>query len=335
MKGDFARRALPLLLPGTLLIAAVVLVVSEVQRPAAVLDMWRPWGEIGALATVMTAIMLTGGIDLSVGSVIALASVTFGLLWRQGVPIEAAAAVTLGVGFLAGAANGTLVTWGIAPLVATLATMATYAGLAMALSSGERIAGLPQGFTALGQGSLGGVPNQLSLFLVATLAAWVVVHHTRFGRYLFAIGENRLAAEFAAVPVRRVEWTLYAASGTVASLVALVYSARGGAAVPGAGAGIELTTIACVVVGGTRVTGGAGGVGRTLLGVATLSLLDIGLQFVSRKIQVPWSDVPWQIGADTRLLLVGMLVIAVAIWNERATARAGASPLARASRARL
>lgn len=321
MTRDRLRRAVGLLLPGVLLIVSVVLVASQVERPAAVLDMWRPWGEIGTLAAVMTAIILTGGIDLSVGSTIALASISFGLLWQHGWSVEAAAAATLGVGFLAGAVNGTLVTLGIAPLVATLATMATYSGLAMALSRGQRIAGLPAGFTALGQGSIRGVPNQLSLFLLATLVAWIVVHHTRYGRYLFAIGENRLAAEFAAVPVRALEWSLYAASGTVAAAVALVYTARGGAAVPGAGAGIELQTIACVVVGGTRVTGGSGGLGRTLLGVATLSLLDIGLQFVSTKVDVPWSDAPWQINANARLILIGILVIAVAIWNERSTAR--------------
>jgi ribose/xylose/arabinose/galactoside ABC-type transport system permease subunit len=106
----------------------------------------------------------------------------------------------------------------------------------------------------------------------------------------------------------------------VAGIVALVYTARGGAAVPNAGAGIELQTIACVVLGGTRVTGGLGGVGRTLLGVAILSLLDIGLQFVSRKIYLPWSEAPWQLNANARLLLVGMLVIGVAIWNERSAA---------------
>ena len=104
-----------------------------------------------------------------------------------------------------------------------------------------------------------GAPNQLILFLAVMAVAWLVVHHTRYGRYLYAIGENRLAAEFAAVPLRQVEWSLYAASGTIAGIVALTYTARGGAAVPGAGAGIELQTIACVVVGGTRVTGGLGG----------------------------------------------------------------------------
>jgi rhamnose transport system permease protein len=313
-----ARRLLPLALPWALLVVAVILVFTQTSRPTAVLNMWRPWGEIGALATLMTAIILTGGIDLSVGSTIALASVVFGLAWQHDWPLAWAGAAAVAVGFLAGALNGTLIVLGVVPLVATLATMALYAGLAMSLSEGQRVAGLPEEFTALGQGSWLGVPNQLTLYLLALAAAWLVVHHCRFGRYLYALGENPLAAEFAAVPVKKVEWTLYAANGALAALVALVYTARGGAAVPNAGAGIELQTIACVVLGGTRVTGGAGGMGRTLLGVSIMSLLDIGLQFVSRKIHLPWSDVPWQLGANSRLVLVGLLVIAVAIWNERA-----------------
>lgn len=319
MAGAGLRRTIPMLLPWALLAAAIALVVSQANRPAAVLDMWRPWGEIGILATVMTAIILTGGIDLSIGSTIALSSVSFGLLWQLGWPLELAAAATLGVGFVCGAINATLVAIGIAPLVVTLATMALYAGAAMALSHGQRIAGLPESFTRWGQDAWLGAPNQLVLFLAATLLAWIVVHHMRFGRYLYAIGDNRLAAEFAAVRVRWVEWLLYTASGVVAAFVALIYTARGGAAVPGAGTGIELQVIACVVVGGTRVTGGAGGLGRTLVGVTILSLLDIGLQFVSRKIYLPWSETPWQLGANARLLLVGALVIGLAIWNERSS----------------
>jgi rhamnose transport system permease protein len=311
MTAIWLRRALPYLPACVLLFAAIALVGSQTSRPAAVLNMWRPWGEIGALAAVMTAIVLTGGIDLSVGSIIALSSVCFGLSWQAGWPLEWCAAAAVAVGFAAGAINGKLITLGIAPLVATLATMAFYAGLAMALSQGERVAGLPESFTVWGQNSWLELPNQFWLFAVAWLAAWIVVHHTRFGRYLYAIGENRLAAEFAAVPVRSVEWALYAASGTLAALVALVYTARGGAVVPNAGAGIELQTIACVVLGGTRVTGGWGGLFRTLVGVAIMSLLDIGLQFVSRKIYLPWSDMPWQFNANARLVLVGVLVMAL------------------------
>jgi rhamnose transport system permease protein len=321
MKGPLAASWIPYLVPVVLLAVAASLVVSQATRPLAVLDMWRPWGEIGALAVVMTAIILTGGIDLSVGSTVALCSVVLGLAWQAGWPISLAAAGAVGVGFAAGALNGTLVVLGIAPFVATLATMASYAGLALALSHGQRIAGLPERFTFLGQSSLLGLPTQLALFLLVWLAGWCVVHHTRFGRYLYAIGENRLAAEFAAIPVRSVQWSLYAASGTMAALVAIVYTARGGAVVPTAGTGLELQTIACVVVGGTRVTGGRGGMGRTLLGVAILSLLDIALQFVSGDVHVPWSDVPWRFSANARLLLIGLLVIGVAVWNERSTRR--------------
>jgi rhamnose transport system permease protein len=244
-----------------------------------------------------------------------------GVVWQQSGSMPLAVAAALGAGTVAGAVNGTQVVLGIAPLVATLATMAFYAGLAMAVSQGQRFAGLPADFAAIGQGSWLVVPNQLALFAIVLIGGWVVVHHTRFGRYLFAIGENPLAAQFAAVPVRAVQWWLYTLSGSIAALVAIVYCARSGAVVPNAGAGIELQVIACVVLGGTRVTGGHGGLGRTLLGVAILSLLDIGLQFVSGEVRVPWTDLAWQFSANARLLLVGLLVIVVAVWNERAAAR--------------
>lgn len=297
------RRVLPYVLPCVLLAIAVVLVATRAARPSAVLDMWRPWGEVGALAAVMTAIMLTGGIDLSVGSIMALACVILGRAWQAGWPLGWATIAALAVGLAAGAINGTLVIVGIAPLVATLATMAFFAGTAMAIARGERVPGLPEAFTAWGQGSWLGLPNQLVLFVGVLLVAWTVVHHTRYGRYLFAMGDNRTAAKFAAVPIRSVEWSLYVASGLTAAIVAVISAARGGAAVPMPATDIELQTVACVVLGGTRVTGGFGGLGRTLLGVAILSLLDIGLQFSS-------------LAGDVRPMLVGALVIGMAIWNQ-------------------
>jgi ribose/xylose/arabinose/galactoside ABC-type transport system permease subunit len=233
----------------------------------------------------------------------ALACVTLGRVWQAGWPLGWATIAALAIGLAAGAINGTLVVVGIAPLVATLATMAFFAGTAMAIARGERVPGLPETFTVWGQGSLLGLPNQLVLFVVVLLVAWIVVHHTRYGRYLFAMGDNRTAAQFAAVPLRSVEWSLYVASGLVAAVVAVISAARGGAAVPTPATDIELQTIACVVLGGTRVTGGFGGLGRTLLGVAILSLLDIGLQFSS-------------LAGDVRPMLVGALVIGMAIWNQ-------------------
>ncbi len=305
--------------PWLLLAIAVWLVFSELHRPWAVLELWRSWAEIGILALVLTPIILTGGIDLSVGSLIALCGVVLGILWHDfHWPIQAAAAAGVLVGLAGGMFNATLVLLGVAPLVTTLATMALFAGLAMALSGGNRVSGLPESFCSVGQGAWLGIPSQLWLLGLAALVAAVVVHHTRWGRYLFALGDNRTAAKFAALPISRLEWSLYAASGLVAGCVALVYTARGGAAIPIAGRGIELQAIACVVVGGTRITGGAGGIGRTLLGIAVMSHVDIGLQlFGARTLTIPWLGIAWQLNANARLVIVGLLVVAAAAWNER------------------
>jgi rhamnose transport system permease protein len=317
------RRVISSLLPWLLLVLLAGVVASRLERPAAAWNLLRPWGEIGILALPMTAIILTGGIDLSVGSIVALASVVLGLAWKDlGWPIEAAALAAVLTGLTAGVANATLVTSGIPPLVATLATMAFYAGSAMALSGGQRVSGLPRGFAELGQGTWWGLPSQLWFLGVAALVAYLLVHHTRFGRYLYALGDNRLAATFAAVPVARLEWSLYAVSGWAAGCVALLFAAHGEAAVPNAGIGIELPVIACVVVGGTRVTGGYGGIGRTLLGIAVMALLDLALQLMgSVQVHLPWMERPLELTAHGRSVLVGVLVIAVAIWNQRLTER--------------
>ncbi|MBX9789706.1 MAG: ABC transporter permease [Pirellulales bacterium] len=308
------------LAPWLMLLLALALLNAEEVKPRAVMRFWPAWAETGTLAVALTAIMLTGGIDLSIGSIMALAGMTLGLLWRDAHwPIAAAAVAAVLVGGLAGAINGALVVLGLPSLVVTLATMAFYAGLALAISGGERISGLPADFCELGRERIAGVPTQVCLLGAALMAGWIVVHHTRFGRYLFAIGDNRTAATFAAVPVRRLELALYLASGLVAGLVAVFYTARTGAAIPTAGQGRELEAITCVVLGGTLVTGGFGGIGRTALGIVVLAHLEIALQFADQlKITLPGSDSPWQLTGQTRLIILGMLLIAVAIWNQRA-----------------
>jgi len=313
------RQLIASLLPLTLLVIAPAIIATEVRRPSAVIEMLRPWAEIGVIAVPMTAIILTGGIDLSVGSVLALCGVVIGVLWQQYEwPIHLAALAGVGVGFLAGAINGSLVVAGIPPLVATLATMAFFRGLSMAISQGNRVAGLPTEFNNLGQGDLGGVASQFWLLAVALVIGWAFVHRTRFGRYLFAIGDNRAASRFAGLPIARLEWWLYATSGLTAGIVAIFYTARGGAAIPDAGRWMELQTIACVVLGGTSITGGAGGIGHTLLGIAVMAGLDTALQFAATTaLHLPWTTAPLTLSAENRLIIVGALLIAVAIWNER------------------
>lgn len=319
MNRDLFLRWMSRLVPWGLLLLAVCLVFTRLPNPKSILALWRPWAEVGILALGMTAVMLTGGIDLSVGSIVTLAGMSLGLLQqRAGWPLPAAALAAVVVGTVAGGINGLLVALGIVPLLATLMTMAVYAGLAMALSEGARITGFPPAFAQLGQGDLAGVPNQLLLLLVICLGLGLVVHGTRFGRSLFVIGDNRLAAEFAAVPVRKVEWQLYLLNGFLAGLVAVWFTARRGAAVADAGVGLELQTIACVVLGGTRVTGGSGSIGRTLLGLGVLANLEIGLRLWGNQVlTLPGTSLSLSLNANTRLIVVGILLVTVAAFNER------------------
>jgi ribose/xylose/arabinose/galactoside ABC-type transport system permease subunit len=314
-----ARLFIASVVPVLLLATALLLVFSRLKHPVYILQLWRPWAETGALACGMTAVIVSGGIDLSVGAVIALCGVVLGLVWqRLGWPIGLASAAAVLAGAMAGTLNGTLVALGIAPLVATLATMACFSGLALALAGGESITGFPASFTRLGHGDLFGVPGQLWLLGAAALFWGVLLRHSRMGRALYAIGDNRTAAEFAALPVRRRLWRLYALNGLLAGLVALSYTSRGGAADPDAGQGLELQVIAAVVLGGTRPTGGAGGIVRTLLGVAVLAHLEIGLGLLDNvALHIPGTQLAIVLNANARLIVVGILFIAVAVVNER------------------
>ncbi len=322
--GDRLRPAVSALLPMLLLATMVMLVFSRLKNPAAILPLWRPWAEVGALACGMTAVIVSGGIDLSVGAMVALCGVVMGLAWKRlGWPIGVACGASVLTGAGAGALNGGLVAIGIAPLVATLATMACFLGLALALSGGEPITGFPEVFALLGQGDLLGVPCPMWLMLVVALAWGALLHGSRFGRSLYAIGDNRTAALFAALPVSRRLRRLYTLNGLLAGIVALSYTSRDGAAIASAGKGLELQVIAGVILGGTRVTGGAGGILRTLIGVATLAHLEIGLRlFGNVKVRLPGTSLEMVLNANGRLVVVGILFVAVAVLNERLAAAA-------------
>ncbi len=295
-------------LPWLLLIVSLALVASQVHRPAALLAVWIPWAETGILAVAITPIILSGGIDLSVGSVLALCATVEGVLWsRYGWPIGLSAGAAVATGVVCGWSNGALVALGLSPLVATLATMALYGGLAMTVSGAARVTGFPEWFVACRD--VAGLPTQFWLLGVVTVCAYVIVHHMKFGRQCQAIGDNRRAAAFAAIPVRRIEWSLYTASGLASSLVAVLYTIDRDAAIPDAHRGVELQAIACVVVGGTSITGGRGGILRTVLGLAVIANLDIGLAFLSSRFDF--------LTAESRLVMIGILLIAVAVWNEQ------------------
>ena len=282
--------------------------------------------EVGLLALAMTPVILTGGIDLSVGSLMGLSAVLFGKLVRDaGWPVGAAIAATLLAGAAAGAANGFLVTrLRMPPLIVTLGSYSLFRGLAEGVTGGvDNFTGFPARFLFLGQGYLGGIlPPQLPVLVAAALAFWLLVHRTTIGRALVAIGFSPEGARHAGIAVERHVRLVYLLSGGVASLAAVIYVAHLGQAKADAGTGYELLAITAVVLGGTSIFGGRGGILGTLLGLFTIAVLQNGLRL---------SDLP----AELAGILTGILLLAALGADRLRTAsgpRIGAAPSAHSGR---
>jgi rhamnose transport system permease protein len=296
-------RHVPWLVAAVILLT-MVLTVPSFSQPRYWPALARQYFAPAALALALTPIILTGGIDLSVGSTTVLSSVVIGALWRHlGVPLELALCGGVLVALLAGLVNGVLVTAGILPLVATLSTRELFRGLAWTISGDDPVRDFP-GWVLLRWGQpILGVPPPLLLFALLALVTWLVVHHTWVGRWLFALGDNESAARFAGAPTRRLKLALYAWSGLVAGLCGVTLIGKYGAARPDAEISLELLAITGVVLGGVRITGGSGHVAGVLLGVVTVVILLGGLSSA---------------GSTWRDTLTGTVLITVALLNEAA-----------------
>lgn len=236
--------------------------------------------EIGLLALVMLPVILTGGIDLSVGSLLGLCAVVFGKLWRDaGLDWGWAAVITVGMGILGGAGNATLITvLRLPPLIVTLGTYSLFRGLAEALTHGvDAFTNFPESFLFLGMGRVAGIPTQAWVFLGVALLLGLLVHRTVYGRGFRAIGFAPEGTKYAGIPVERRLALAYVLAGAVVAIASLTYTARFGTAKADAGTGYELAAITAVVLGGTSIFGGVGSVYGTLLGVAAIAVLTNGL----------------------------------------------------------
>ncbi len=243
-------------------------------------DILRHSCEIGLLALALTPIILTAGIDLSVGSLLGLCAILFGKLWHDGgLPIPLAAALTLVLGGIGGALNASLITTlRLPPLIVTLGTYSLFRGLAEAITRGAiTYTDFPASFLFLGQERLLGLPTQAWLFLAVAVVIALLVHRTTFGRSWRAIGFSPEGARYAGLPVNRRLALAYTVAGVIAALAAIIYTARLGQAKADAGTGYELFAITAVVLGGTSIFGGTGSVYGTLLGVAAIAVLKNGL----------------------------------------------------------
>jgi len=296
------------------LLAALMIYASRVEpsfvRPATQLQLSVDAGlwERAILALPMTLIIITAGIDLSVGSTMALSAVIMGVSFRAGAPMPLAIALGVLTGAAGGLLNGVFVSLvRVHPLLVTLATLSAYRGLAEGISHAAPIKGFPDWFASL-SGDVAGMPVAGVIFALGAVVTAVVLGKTPFGRAVYAMGYNETACRFSGLPTRRIKLTLYALAGTAAGVTSVLYASRVRTAAADQGLGFELDVITAVVLGGTSVFGGRGSILGTVLG---LLLIHETQRFVS-----------WHWNQDVLIyIVVGSLLIVSVLLNTLLTPR--------------
>ena len=284
MKSIFRHEAILFLV----VIVALVILSIQAEQFATIdnfLNQGRFLTEVSLVALIMTFVIVTGGIDLSVGSILGLSAIVLGVAWKKlGLPLPLAILVALSVGTLAGLFNGIIITrFKVPPLIATLATLALYRGLAEGISQARSIRGYPEWFFILGQGEFFGIPTQLWIVAFFTLLTGFILTYTTWGRATYAIGANETAARFSGIAVDKTKLFIYAASGFAASLAAIIFVSRVSTTRSDMGMGLELDAITAVVLGGTSIFGGKGTIVGTFFGLILIQILKNGLSLAGVK----------------------------------------------------
>lgn len=237
---------------------------------------------IAIIAVGMTFVIITGGIDLSVGSVLAFAGVVMANALLSGVPLPLALLIGLGVGLLCGVTNGLLITIGrLPPFIATLGMMSVARGAALMFTEGRPISGFSEGFRSIATGEILRIPTPVVIMIVVYLIAHFVLKRTKLGRYTYAIGGNEEAALLSGINVKLNKTMVYGIAGLLSGLAAILLTARLNSAQPIAGMSYELDAIAATVIGGTSLLGGEGTVSGTLIGALIMAVLRNGLNLLS------------------------------------------------------
>ncbi|MDU1951367.1 MAG: autoinducer 2 ABC transporter permease LsrD [Atlantibacter hermannii] len=275
---------------------------------------------IGIVALPLTLVIISGGIDISLGSTIGLCAIALGVLMQSGVPMSLAIVLTLALGLACGFLNAALIHYtGISPLVITLGTLYLYGGGALLLSGMagatgyEGIGGFPDSFTAFANATLLGLPVPLVMFLVITLLFWVLAHRARFGRHLFLLGQNARAARYAALPVNGMLYGVYGLVGLASAIAAVVLVSYFGSARSDLGRDLLMPALTAAVLGGANIYGGSGSVVGTALAALLVGYLQQGLQMVG---------IPNQVSSALSGALLIVVVIGRSVSLHRETLRA-------------
>jgi inositol transport system permease protein len=259
----------------------------------------------GILAVGVTYVLLTGGVDLSLGSVVALTGVIAAMFAHPGQYLVAMPILAgIAAGAICGGANGLLVTRGrMAPFVVTLGMMTSARGLALLLSGGRPVSNLSTGFTRIGSGDFAGIPAPTWILLAVAAASHVFLRKMRMGRHVYAVGGNENAARASGVHVNSVKLACYTICGAMAGLAGVVLASRITTGQPNAGIGYELDAIAAVVIGGTSLNGGSGGIGGTILGALLIGVINNGLDLLN-------------VSSYYQQVIKGLIIVG-AVWLDR------------------
>jgi rhamnose transport system permease protein len=290
-------------LVGILIVAVCVLSLTSDRFLTAtnLLNQVRFLSEVALIAVPMTMIIILGGIDLSVGSIMAFSAVMLGYSWYVwGLPLWLAVIIGIATGALAGYLNGLIIVHlNVPPLIVTLATLAIYRGLAYGISQSRSFNGFPDSFAFWGSGEILGIPVQLFLLAVVLVVSSVVLAATPLGRSIYAIGNNETASRFAGLRVGSIKILAYTMSGLMAGVAGFIFTSRVTSTRADAATGLELDVIAAVVFGGTSIFGGRGTILGTALGVIIIQLLKNGLQLTGVR------------GEGTVILIGTVLIISI------------------------
>lgn len=260
----------------------------------------------GILAVGVTYVLLTGGVDLSLGSVVALTGVVAASFAHPGeFPVLVPIALGMLAGTACGAVNGAVITFGrIAPFIVTLGMMTVARGLALVLSGGRPVSNLSREFTSIGSGDLLGIPLPIAILAGVAIVSHVFLSNTRLGRYVYAVGGNEHAARASGLNVTGVKIFAYTVCGTMAGLAGVVLASRITTGQPNAGIAYELDAIAAVVIGGTSLSGGVGGIRGTILGALLMGVINNGLDLLN-------------VSSYYQQIVKGLIIVG-AVWLDKA-----------------
>jgi ribose transport system permease protein len=268
-----------------------------------VLNIIRQSSIYGIMAIGMTFVILTGGIDLSVGSILAFAGAVAAGMLKAGAPLALVIVAAIAIGAVLGLVNGLIITVGrITPFVTTLGMMSIARSLTLIYCNGYPISGFGEQFRYIGGGFLLGIPFPIVVFLLTVIGAWVILSQTRLGRYTYAIGGNEETVRLSGIRANAYKTAVYVVSGVTCGFTALILTSRLNSAEPVAGTGYELDVIAAVVIGGTSLSGGRGGVWGTLVGALLIAVINDGMLLLG-------------ISPYSQLLVKGLIIIGAVLLD--------------------